>query len=153
VNREDDYGSASYRTFFGTVFPPNRIASQVETDAIIAWNKRLTQLRKERTGMLDAISVLKHFDANEGIDIDELVALHAAGSAIQASYVENSLNVPTWLPEALRAVKREIGERRRDFKARDLAMLRAKLESKKSESQTTGEIEAKIAALEAELNE
>jgi len=122
---------------------------------IIEFNKRLAQFaqeRKERTSMIDTMQILRNFD-RDAVGLDELVALTATGNILKTAYAEYGLSVPDWLTESLRAVKHEVEERSRDFKVRDLAVLRAKLESKRSETQTAADIEAKIATLSAELGE
>jgi hypothetical protein len=107
---------------------------------------------EEITPMLEDLQILRNFDA-DGTDSDALVALYASGKSIREAYAEHGLDIPSWLTESLRAVKREIGERQRDFKARELKMLRAKIESKKAESLTVDDLEKRAAALESELGE
>jgi hypothetical protein len=136
-----------------------------ETESIIMYNKLLADQshfernpfrkdtkKKEKTPMLETIQILKNFD-RDAVGLDELVALTATGTALSEAYASHNLAVPDWLTEALRAVRHEVMERSRDFKLRDLAVLRAKLEAKQAETLTTGDLEAKIAALSAELGE
>jgi hypothetical protein len=128
-----------------------RARSFVEVAEVIEFNRRLKALRKERAGMFDAMASLKNFEADSA-GLDDLVAMTATGNVLRAAYAEHGLTAPEWLNEGLRAVAREVKERRRDFKARDLTLLRAKLEKKKAESQTTAELETKISELEKELD-
>jgi len=101
--------------------------------------------------MLETMQVLKNFDA-DSIGLDELVALAAAAPTLQKTYEENALPVPDWLKESTRLVKRELKDRKRDFQARELKLLQAKIESKKTEGLSLADLEKRAAELQTALD-
>ena len=93
---------------------------------------------------------LKGWDRDR-TDMDNAIALLAFGKILKAEYEANQLDPPEWLLDTTRAIKREIEERRRDYKVRELKTLRAKFDAIQNKDLTAADIKKKIDALANEL--
>ena len=98
--------------------------------------------------MRSLIMDLKNFNS-DGKDLDELVELAAEGRAFRAEYEALQLEVPEWLDNSLKAVRRDIRDRVADSKAARLKELKARRAQLKTTEEKRSELDKEIEKLEA----
>lgn len=98
-----------------------------------------------RSGVLEQ---LKTFSA-DGMELDGLVELAAAGRSLRAEYEVLQLEVPDELDTGLKAVRREINDRVADRKAARLKELKARRATLKTAEEKRDELDKQIAELES----
>ena len=110
-------------------------------------NKRPRAAGKEKP-MRSLIMDLKNFNS-DGKDLDELVELAAEGRAFRAEYEALQLEVPEWLDNSLKAVRRDIRDRVADSKAARLKELKARRAQLKTTEEKRSVLDKEIEKLEA----
>lgn len=92
------------------------------------------------------LETLKHLDV-ERLDFDELIALSAFAKLLRAEY-ESASEVPEWLDDAGRSLKRDLQARQADATEKRLRELKARRETLKTPDQKRADIDKEIADLE-----
>jgi hypothetical protein len=87
------------------------------------------------------------------LDLDEMVELQWQATGLAATYEQQSLEVPEWLIDATRTLRRAIRQKRDDQLALRLQEARDRLKKLRSPEERRGDLETQIAALEAQLHE
>ena len=86
------------------------------------------------------------------LDMEELIALSAFGRQLRAEYESVNVDVPTWVGDNLRTLRREIASRNADSLEKTLREKKARLESLKPAEERRKELQAEIDALQSKLN-
>lgn len=93
--------------------------------------------------LIDTLKALKA----EREDTETLVANSALASLIRTEFEKTNSEVPAWLDEVSRNLKREINARNADAIENKKAQLRASIDRLKSRDEKRAELEQKLAAL------
>lgn len=91
---------------------------------------------------------LKNFDV-ERADVEELVALSAFARQLTEEYKLQLIASPEWLEIRTAELKREIGTRQADIRAKRVREIKAKLNGLKTAEEKRTELAAELAALES----
>lgn len=94
----------------------------------------------------------KNFDTDR-LDVDELVALVAFGTMFRNEYEKHALDVPDWVDNNLRALKRDLKTKNAERLSARRKELKARLEALKTPSQRKAETEKELKSIEAQLQE
>ena len=84
----------------------------------------------------------------ERMDLDDLVELSTLARQYRAEYEHHNLEVPEWLDNAIRAVKREIDAKTADLRAMRIRDLKATIAANKSRADKLRDAEEELAKLE-----
>lgn len=93
---------------------------------------------------------LKNFDV-ERLNLDEVVELAAFARVYREEYEKNGGEVPTWLSDSLKSLRREINVRQLDGVEKTLREKISRLEALKPAEQKRQELQAEIDALKQRL--
>lgn len=97
------------------------------------------------------VSTLKNLNIERVADVDEMVAMHAFGESLQATYEKHQMPIPEWLPESLRILSKEIASHRRDSIERALKLAKSRFEALKSADEKRKDLQLEIERLTASL--
>ena len=97
------------------------------------------------------LNEFKSFNVDRTID-EELVALAAFGRTLRAEYESSNIEVPIWVNDNLRTLRREIASRNADSLEKALREKKARLEALKPAEQRRQELQAEIDALQERVN-
>jgi gas vesicle protein len=97
------------------------------------------------------LNEFKSFNVERAND-EELVALAAFGRVLRAEYESSNIEVPTWVTDNLRTLRREIASRNADNLEKTLREKKARLEALKPAEQRREELQKEIDALQEKVN-
>lgn len=96
------------------------------------------------------IERIRNFDADK-LSLDEIVELAAFARVFREEYEKNGGEVPTWLSDSLKGLRREINARQLDSVEKTLREKLSRLEALKPTEQKRQELQAEIDALKSRL--
>lgn len=93
------------------------------------------------------LDLLKSFSPNTRLPIEEMVALSSFATNLEAEFTRLGVEVPEWIVDSTKAVRREIKSRNQDAIASKIRAAEARLETLKTPSERRESIEAEIKRL------
>ena len=81
-------------------------------------------------------------------EMDELLALHACGNGLQASYDSFKVEKPEWLDNSMRALTREIENRKQAVVEKRVREIRSSLAGLETTTEKRERLKSELAALE-----
>lgn len=94
------------------------------------------------------LNQLKNFEADR-MDADELVALSSLARQMTAEYAVLAIDPPEWLEIRSAELKREIGTRAADIRAKRIREIEARLATLKTTEEKKSDLTAELAKLKA----
>ena len=91
---------------------------------------------------------LKNLDVDRP-DLEELIYLSAQARALRAEFEAESVEVPEWLDNSARALKREVRTRLANSVDKRVREIKSRLDALKTPSEKKAELEAELATLTA----
>lgn len=108
--------------------------------------RKLREMNAKKGGLM--LERLKNLDV-ERLDVDDLVALSAFGRQLTEEYKTLQIAAPEWLETRTAELKREIGTRTADIRAKRIREIKSRLAALKTTEEKKTDLAAELAALEA----
>jgi hypothetical protein len=99
------------------------------------------------------LEMLKSFSSVGRADTEDLISLSAYGRQLEAEFTALSVEVPEWVTNQLKALRREIKSRNADALANKLRSAKARLETLKTPDEKRTALADEIAKLEQQIAE
>lgn len=98
------------------------------------------------------LDLLKSFSPTSRLPLEELVSLSAFARQLESEFTGLSVEVPEWIADATKAVRREIKSRNADAIANKIRSAEARLETLKTPSERRESLESEIKRLKKQLD-